>query len=299
MENKRSSFAFLGNSGKNDFVLYLATLFCCFSVFFSFQYFYGDFTTNAFLNEKSTIHLTILLIPFAVFLILLLSFARLFHKRSIMSFITGQARFQLKKLLFCFSYWILFNSLVDFINYKVFGQFYTMNFHPVEFISLIAICLTLLVIQSATEEIFIRGYMLQSIVSQSNKLWMGVLVTSLLFLALHSANPENKEFGYLMMSSFYFITGLILVVFTILGNGLEIPIGIHAGINFYTAVFVNYDSSVLQTASLFNTKLNSVWPMLCSSIIGFILLYFILKKLKWIEDVVSLIKFKSNDVTPV
>lgn len=284
MEINKFRYPFLGLAGNSGFGAYLLTLMCCFSFFLLIQYYLIP-ASGQIQSEYSAWYYFLQLIPFSIFLVLLLFFATFFHRRSLLSFLTGHTGFKWKRTLFCFGYWIAFNAIIELINSVVFNHQYTFSFDIVPFFNLVAISLVFLSAQSAAEEVFVRGYLLQAICSHTNKIWLGLAGTSLVFLLLHNSNPENEQYGYWLMSSIYFTTGLLFAIFTVLGNGLEIAIGLHAANNFYTAVFVNFDSSALKTASLFHTKFDTAWPTLIANLSGLLLLYFILRKLNWIQTI--------------
>ena len=56
------------------------------------------------------------------------------------------------------------------------------------------------------------------------------------------------------MMVFYISFGLILGIITIMDDGLELPLGIHAANNIFAAVFVSYEGGALQTSALFKVK---------------------------------------------
>jgi len=80
-----------------------------------------------------------------------------------------------------------------------------------------------------------------------------LIITSVLFGLIHSANPEIEKFGFGTMQLYYITAGLMLGIMTIMDDGLELALGTHAATNFTGAVFVGYDGAALSTDSLFTS----------------------------------------------
>ena len=89
--------------------------------------------------------------------------------------------------------------------------------------------------------------------------WAPLLITSILFGALHAANPEVKEFGLALALPQYIVIGLVFGIITVMDDGTELAIGKHAINNILISLFVTHNSSVLQTPSIF--KVEEVYPI--------------------------------------
>ena len=81
--------------------------------------------------------------------------------------------------------------------------------------------------------------------------WFPLILTSVLFGIMHSANPEVAEIGYFKMMIFYVGTGLLLGIMTLMDEGLELALGFHLGNNLMAALLITADWSALQTDSIF------------------------------------------------
>ena len=77
-----------------------------------------------------------------------------------------------------------------------------------------------------------------------------LLITSLVFGLLHGANPEVAKLGQLTMV-FYIGTGLFFGIVTLMDEGTEIALGLHAVNNITAAFFVTTDWTVFQTDALY------------------------------------------------
>ena len=134
------------------------------------------------------------------------------------------------------------------------------NFGAAQFISYSLVCILFLPLQSGTEEIIFRGYLNQGFNHLLKNKWVTFVITSLMFMAMHLANPEalaGKESGLLALTmSSYFLFGFIACLMVWMDNGLESAIGFHAANNTFAGIFVNYEGSVIPTPSLFMASSN-------------------------------------------
>ncbi len=290
MNTQNNSFLLLGRTGRFQPVFYLMSftglLLICLSLSVLFIPFDSIFSE---IQNKNVI-LAIQLSSFSYVLVLFLLLASNIHKRPILSFISSSNKFSYKKALVTCVFFLIINSLVEFINYLFLDQTYAFQFDFINFIALILVAVSLLVLQSAAEEIILRGYLLQALSSWNKiKPVIALLVSSLLFASLHLSNPEFSEYGFFQMFLAYFVIAVFLGAFAILGKGLEIPIGIHAANNFYAAVIVNYKASALKTESLFILDSINIPLGLAEYIIILLLFVMIFYKMNWISHPNTLI----------
>jgi hypothetical protein len=80
--------------------------------------------------------------------------------------------------------------------------------------------------------------------------WVPLLVTSLIFGLLHGANPEVEKLGWGIMV-FYIGTGLLFGITTLMDEGTELALGLHAANNIVAAIFVTTDWTAFQTEALY------------------------------------------------
>jgi membrane protease YdiL (CAAX protease family) len=87
-------------------------------------------------------------------------------------------------------------------------------------------------VQASFEEVFVRGWLLQHIAPMFGHAFWAVLITSLVFCALHYGAPG--WFTYVLT----FAMGLAFGYSVVRLKGLEAAIGAHVGNNFVSALFV-------------------------------------------------------------
>ena len=111
------------------------------------------------------------------------------------------------------------------------------------------------------------------------KSFVALILTSVIFGLLHGLNPEVEKLGMISMV-FYIGTGLVLGIFTLMDDGLELALGFHAANNIVAAVLVTADWTVFQTDALLkDTSEPSVgWDMFVPVLIFYPLVIFIFSR---------------------
>ena len=205
-----------------------------------------------------------------IFMLILLTFPgalvapylgqKLIHKRTIRSLHTAASNIRWGRGLQAFFVtWIVLGTFTAVLHFTGISTIRS-NFGAEQFISYSLVCLLFLPLQSGTEEIIFRGYLNQGVNHLLKNKWVTFTITSILFMAMHLANPEalaGKESGMLTLTmSSYFIFGFIACLMVWMDDGLESAIGFHAANNTFAGIFVNYEGSVIPTPSLFMATTN-------------------------------------------
>ena len=219
---------------------------------------------------------------FVPLILLLFVFVKYVHQRSILSLTTSRQKVDFKRIFFTFFLVVVFTLVTFFISYYYDSSDIVYQFNPGRFAILFLICILLFPFQIGLEEYLFRGYLMQHIgVIVKNK-WFPLILTSVLFGIMHSANPEVAEIGYFKMMIFYVGTGLLLGIMTLMDEGLELALGFHLGNNLLAALLITSDWSALQTDAIFkNTAeqgISSITEILAPVIIVYPILLFILSK---------------------
>lgn len=111
---------------------------------------------------------------------------------------------------------------------------------------------------------------------------VALILSSVLFGLVHSANPEIEKFGYGIMMIYYISAGMLLGIVTLMDNRIELALGIHAATNFTGAVFVGYDGAAIQTDSILTShSLNPYIMTVGFFVLAAVFLFFTHKKYKW------------------
>ncbi|WP_010179453.1 CPBP family intramembrane glutamic endopeptidase [Aquimarina agarilytica] len=202
-------------------------------------YFIFDSNTTLFL----------MLLMFVITLLGIILVVKKVHKQDFVTLVTSRKKIDWKRAFFSFGLLAIFVCVTTFIGYKASPQDFEWNFNLPKFLGLFVIAVALLPIQTSVEELIFRGYLMQGLAKFSNNRFFPLILTSIIFGAMHLANPEVRELGYITMV-FYIGTGLFLGVITLMDEGMELALGFHAANNLVTALLVTSDWSVLQTNSV-------------------------------------------------
>lgn len=197
------------------------------------------------------IGLVLMLLPYLAGLVILLFLIYGFHKRTITDTLTGRERFDLSRFWYGASTWLILWSIVFMIHYIIEPGNFIPNFDPSHFFLLILISILFIPFQTSFEEVLFRGYLMQGLAVLSRNRWVPVLITSLAFGLLHAFNPEVKEYGFTVTMPQYLLYGFLFGIITIMDDGLELAVGVHAINNIFLSIFFTHDSSSLQTTALF------------------------------------------------
>ncbi len=190
-----------------------------------------------------------------VFTLLFLAMAlKIFHKKNITSVITGFETIRWKRYFYGFSIWALLLIGLTVVSYIIAPQNLTLQFNASKFALLFVVAALLIPIQTATEEILFRGYLLQGFGLAFKNALSPLIITSVLFGLMHASNPEAKAHGLLIMMPYYILFGAFLGVLTLLDEGTELAMGIHCANNLLSSLLVCSKSSVLQTDAIFYTS---------------------------------------------
>ena len=190
------------------------------------------------------------LIPFAFLLVFLFLFVKFMHQRSLTSLTTSRAKIDWKRVFYAFGLWMAISVAFLVIGYFMAPEDMQWNFKPVPFLLLVLVSLVFIPIQTSLEEYLFRGYLMQGLGVLAKNRWVPLILTSLAFGLLHAFNPEVEKLGWGVMV-FYIGTGLFFGIATLMDEGIELALGLHAANNIVAAIFVTTNWTVFQTDALF------------------------------------------------
>jgi membrane protease YdiL (CAAX protease family) len=216
------------------------------------------------MGEANTLILSVIGLSPVAYMLMLLTFPaalvglylgwKLVHNLPLTALHTAYAKFRWSRALQAFIFMWLVLGTYGFVMSRFSDNPPNFIFDAERFLPYAILSLLLLPIQSATEEIVVRGYMNKGLIHWFGNKWVVFTLTSGLFMALHLANPEAQAgaaAGNLpIVMSGYFFFGFAMCLMVLMDDGLESAIGVHAGNNTFAAIFVNYENSVLPTPSV-------------------------------------------------
>ena len=224
-------------------------------VAYSYSENYEEFSRAALdnfmtLGIDSNLFLILMIFTFFGGLVFLLLGIKFIHQRKILSVFTSRSKLDWNRILFAFSFWIILGLVTFADSYYYAPEDYVLNFKLVPFVILVLISFLLLPLQTTMEEVLFRGYLMQGFGIWFKKGIVALLLTSVIFGLLHGANPEVEKLGWITMI-FYIGTGLLLGIFALMDEGIELSLGFHAANNIFAAILVTTNWAAFQTDALF------------------------------------------------
>jgi hypothetical protein len=290
------SFIDKAKDGNNSFSSYLLGIALIISVYLLGSYFLildlqWNFGIESFdgISQKEIVRilgnnrfLALLIVPFLFVALFLVIHTKFVHKRTVLSIFSGRKNFDWKRVLFSFSLLFSVLSLFLFIQYQS-SDSLIFQFDLQKFIPLFFIAIFLLPIQTSCEELLFRSYILQGIKMRTKKNSVAVLISGLMFGAIHIGNPEIAKIGYHIIV-YYMLVGVFLALISLFDNGIELALGYHAANNVFAALMITNNWQAFQTDAVFMDISDP--GMGLDTIIGILfilpLVFFIFyKKYKW------------------
>ncbi|MEM9888783.1 MAG: CPBP family intramembrane glutamic endopeptidase [Bacteroidota bacterium] len=223
------------------------------------------------LEMSSNTFLFFLLLQFVFVFFALWLMVRTLHKKSFTAITTARSKVDWSRVWFGFGLWAAFLASAETVSYFLDPENYIWQLDLKAFLPLLAIALLILPIQTSAEELVTRGYLMQGISLIVEYRWIPLLVTSLLFGLLHISNPEVAKYGFWVTMPGYIGIGVALAIMTLMDDGLELALGVHAANNIFGALFVTFEGSVLSTPALFkvleiNPLIGTIFTLIFSAV---------------------------------
>ena len=290
------SFIDKAKDGNNSFSSYLLGIALIISVYLLGSYFLildlqWNFGIESFdgVSQKEIVRilgnnrfLAWLIVPFLFVALFLVIHTKFVHKRTVLSIFSGRENFDWKRVLFSFSLLFSVLSLFLFIQYLS-SDSLIFQFDLQKFIPLFFIAIFLLPIQTSCEELLFRSYILQGIKMRTKKNSIAVLISGIMFGAIHIGNPEIAKIGYHIIV-YYMLVGVFLALISLFDNGIELALGYHAANNVFAALMITNNWQAFQTDAVFMDNadpgmgLDTIFGILFILPLVFFIFY---KKYKW------------------
>ena len=210
---------------------------------------------------------------------------RVLHKKTLTQVVTGRKTFDYNRVVYAIWVGFLLHSAllildVLFIHTEI--TFRSPSFS--EYITFFLFAVVLTTYQAGFEEIFFRGYLLQGLSLIARNRVVITIVSSVLFVLPHLANPEPFEYGFAPYATSLFMFALFMTVIVLVDGGIELAIGYHALNNLWIGLIANTEVTALQTPSLLIVPIEryAMFPDVPVQLIVYIVFLVILnKKYQW------------------
>lgn len=205
--------------------------------------------TNPFSQLESNTQLVLIMLPFLFALLGLILSIKFVHKRPILSLFTARSKFDWKRYFFAFGVWMSVLVLLLAIAAYHTDTIYA-NMDSSTILMLILISCVMFPIQTAAEEAFFRGWLLQGFGKHLKHAGWSILIAGILFGLMHGANPEIDKIGYGIFA-YYIISGIFLGIIAHLDDGLELGMGYHAANNMFASIILTNNWQAFHTDALY------------------------------------------------
>ena len=202
------------------------------------------------IGMNSSLFLFLMIFTFIIALLALFLCVRFIHKKKFISIITSRKKVDWSRVFYAFSLWGIISVISVFIGMYLSPEDYVWNFKPAPFFTLLFVSFVFLPFQTSSEELIFRGYLMQGFGTLVKNRWFPLISTSVIFGLLHGMNPEVEKLGYTLMV-FYIGTGLFYGITTLMDEGTELALGLHASNNIIAAFLVTTDWMVFRTDALY------------------------------------------------
>jgi membrane protease YdiL (CAAX protease family) len=224
-------------------------------------------TTGALIGLDPLLLFVINLVPFVVAFAAIGAVVVYIHRRPFRSLVNASGSVRWIRIAQGAAAWLVIAAIATVVESVLYPGRYALTLDLPRLLPFALAALLLLPFQSAAEELFFRGYALQGLGLLNRQPLALAVLSGLIFAIPHGANPEVASDFWVVMG-FYFVFGAGMTLITLLDNGLEHAIGIHAANNIFTAIFANFHGSALETPALFTGSSFSPWYTLVSTAVG-------------------------------
>ena len=241
----------------------------------------GSWKEIALLLGKNRLFL-LMMLPFTlVFFTLLICLTKI-HKLPLLAVFTSRKTFDWKRFFIAFLWWSFMVLAVTGIELLLHKNF-QLVFNAQKFFTLFLLSIILLPLQTSSEELVFRGYILQGIKKRTGSILSSILISGFMFGMMHISNPEIAKIGYHILI-YYIIVGVVLGAIVYYDSGLELSLGFHAANNLITALLITADWQAFQTDAIIvdsHPPGNGILSMLLALSMLFAFFLLLNKKYNW------------------
>ena len=231
---------------------------------------------------SKNLFLFLVMFSFVVSLLITIYLIKILHRRTFSETVNGTRKIRTGRLISGALTWTIIITVYLIIDYNLNPENYVLQFNWGNFFILTVLALCLIPIQTTSEELLFRGYLAQGIAAWTKNRYLSILIPGLLFGLMHIANPEVAEFGFWLSMPQYIFFGLLFGLISVLDDGIELAMGMHAANNIFTLIFTTHAASALQTDAMFEVQtINPAKELVALLIAGLIVLTYFAFRYKW------------------
>jgi membrane protease YdiL (CAAX protease family) len=190
--------------------------------------------------------------PFPFLLAGVVIAVRYVYRRPVHSLITPKQRIDGRRIAWSFGLFFLLAGAATLIEAVLDPGRFHLTLSPAWLLTL-PVLVVITCLQTSTEELFFRGYLLQAMGLLTRRGWLLVALNTVVFAVPHLINPEMAT-GSPLLAAVYFGLGAFFTILTLRDNRLELALGAHAANNLFAALVVNHDNSSLPTRAIWQVS---------------------------------------------
>lgn len=175
------------------------------------------------------------------------------HHRPARSLISADTSIRFQRFWAGFWVWFLMLAVSQVVFYWLDPDSYQFALEPLRWLLFVPLALLLTPIQTAAEELFFRGYLLQGLGLINRHPLFLMSISSFLFVLPHLGNPEIQR-GAVWVGVGYWVWGVFFAAITLKDDRLELAMGSHAANNLFAALFINSTDSVLPSPAVWTVE---------------------------------------------
>lgn len=198
----------------------------------------------------ANLYLFLMLLAFIVPFLIFIPALKGIHKKKLKWVITSRENIDWKRIGYGALVWGSILVVSMSIDLFISPESYVWNFNPERFAILCLVALICIPIQTTLEEVMFRGYYFQGLAIWLKNRYIPLIIMSCVFGLLHGLNPEVAKLGYSLLI-FYIASGFFFGIVTLLDEGAELSIGMHAINNIIAALFITANWTVFQTDAIY------------------------------------------------
>ena len=239
----------------------------------------ADFTVFG-LSKNLVLFLTLFATVVSLFLTILL--IKALHNRTFAETVNGRRKIRFGRIGSGAAVWAILMAVYLILDYSFNPGDYVLQLDWGKFIVLCILSLCMIPLQTTSEELLFRGYLAQGFAAWTKNRWAAILIPGLVFGLIHFGNPEVKEFGFWLAMPQYVFFGCLFGLISVLDDGIELAMGMHAANNIFLSIFATHSASALQTDALFEVQvIDPAKDLIQLVVIGLIALAYFAYRYKW------------------
>ncbi|MBE9007535.1 CPBP family intramembrane metalloprotease [Fortiea sp. LEGE XX443] len=196
------------------------------------------------------------MVSFPFFLAGILIAVTLIHQRHPRTLVTAREKISWRRVGHGFVAWFVpFWLIAGLGQYFFYPDTFSFNFDLTTFALFVPLALIFNAIQTTTEELFFRGYIVQGAsIVWSNRVFLA-LVPAVIFTLPHLLNPEAIAGGWLTVFFNYFLVpGLVWTVVSLIDGTTELAIGVHFANNIGGNLLMGVAGNAVNAPTLFTVS---------------------------------------------